>query len=496
MRNKIVVAEPMSTAFNFLEDIRQRGYEPVILESYIPEGYARRLMDEERKIKYARIDYPIMLIKENPDYTATLREVQALDPLLVLVGGEEGVIIGTRLANDLGMTGNPFSNIPNMTRKSVMHRTLKEAGLRYIQGREVSSREDCLSFLEETGMVDVVLKHDHGVASVGVHRVRSKEELLAAFQQELTAENMFGEAENRLLLQEYVDGEEYVVNTVSRNGVPALTSVFRYLKKLTPSGRIIYRGLEAVMELGRKEAQLVAYAFQTVQALGITDGPVHGEYIVDEKGPVLVEANCRVMGGSTPSGFLDKVFGYHETGVVLDCMLDSDFHRDFLQKPYHPLRKGYVKDFYSDRDKAITSSGIVPILRNMDSFYSGWVESAEKTDRIPETIDLETETGCIYLVHDDPETTKREFSLLMLIEEKYPDLLYSNTSLFIPPEDSAELTPEIMDILKRDTEALISDIISFYKNGSEGNPIVPEKLLNANPYNREIMDILKNISGV
>ena len=64
------------------------------------------------------------------------------------------------------------------------------------------------------------------------------------------------------------------------------------------------------------------------------------------------------------------------------------------------------------------------------------------------------------------------------------------------PEDSAELTPEIMDILKRDTEALISDIISYYKNGSKGNPIVPETLLNANPYNREIMDVLKKISGV
>ena len=41
MKGRIVVAEPMSTAFNFLEDIRERGYEPVILESYIPEGYAR-----------------------------------------------------------------------------------------------------------------------------------------------------------------------------------------------------------------------------------------------------------------------------------------------------------------------------------------------------------------------------------------------------------------------------------------------------------------------
>ena len=51
MKRVIVVAEPMSTAFNFLEDIKQRGFEPVILESYIPDGYARRLMDEERKIK-------------------------------------------------------------------------------------------------------------------------------------------------------------------------------------------------------------------------------------------------------------------------------------------------------------------------------------------------------------------------------------------------------------------------------------------------------------
>lgn len=496
MKDRIIVAEPMSTAFNYLEDIRQRGYEPVILESYIPEGYARRLMDEERKIKYSRIKYSITIIKENPDYAVTLQEVRDLDPLLVLVGGEEGVVIGTRLANDLGMTGNPFSNIAKMTQKSVMHNTLKEAGLRYIRGEEVSSWEDCLMFLEKTGNEDVVLKHVHGVASVGVHLVHGKEELLAAFRQEETAENMFGESENRLLLQERIFGEEYIVNTISRNGVPALTSVFRYYKKQMPSGSIIYRGLEAVTKLGRKETELVEYALRTVKALGITDGPVHGEYMVDQKGPVLIEVNCRVMGGSAPSGFLDRVFGYHETGVALDCMLDSNYHKDFLQKPYHPLRKGYVKDFYSDRDKAISSSGIIPILLNMKSFYSGWVENAGKTDSIRETIDLETETGCVYLVHDDSETTKKDFDLLMLIEENYPNLLHSNTSLFLPPEDDSELTPEIMSVLNSDTETLITDIIAFYRNGSKRNPVVPEKLVKANPYNREIMELLKKISEV
>ena len=494
MTGRIVVTEPMSTAFNFLEDIRERGYEPVILESFIPEGYARDLMDEERRIKYSRIHYPIQIIRADADYNVTLRKVRTLDPFLVIVGGEEGVILGTRLAQDLGMVGNSFSNIAKMTEKSIMHKALKDAGLRYIRGEEVSSSEACLSFLEKAGTEDVVLKHVHGCASVGVHLVHGKKELLDAFEQERAAHNnMFGETENRLMVQECIFGEEYIVNTISRNGIPALTSVFRYHKKRMPAGAVVYRGLEVIDELNESEKQLVEYAFQTVQALGITNGPVHGEYMIDEKGPVLIEANCRVMGGSVPSGFLDRVFGYHETDIILDCLLDAEFHREFSLRPYRPFRKGYVKDFYSAKEKSIKASGIIPILINMRSYYSGWVENAGRTDRIHETVDLETETGCVYLVHDDPEVSKRDFNILMRLEEEYPDLLYTGKSLFLPPDNESDITPEIKDILNRDPETLIYDILRFYKNGAEGKTIVPKKLLEASPYNQGIMEILKLI---
>ena len=249
MKNKIVVAEATSTAFNYLDDIRALGYEPVILEAYLPDGYARRMLDEERRVKYSRIKYPITILKEDPDYEVTLRMVKDLDPLLVMPGGEEGVVIGTRLADDLGMPGTPYSNIANMTQKSVMHQSLKKAGLRYIRGTEVKSWDDCLAFLEETGTEDVVLKHDHGAASVGVHLVQGREELKAAFEQESRADNnMFGEADTRFLLQERIFGTEYIVNTISRDGIPALTSVFKYFKKRTPSGAIIYSGNESINE--------------------------------------------------------------------------------------------------------------------------------------------------------------------------------------------------------------------------------------------------------
>ena len=493
MKNKIVVVEATSTAFNYLEDIRALGCEPVILEVYLPDGYAKRTLDQERKVKYSRIKYPITIIKEDPDYDVTLREIKALDPLLVIAGGEEGVITGTRLADDLGMPGTSYANIANMTQKSAMHRSLKRAGLRSIRGTEVKDWEDCLRFLEETGTEDVVLKHDHGAASVGVHLVHGREELRAAFEQERGAgNNMFGEAHTRFLLQERIFGTEYIVNTISREGIPALTSVFRYYKKRTPSGAIIYNGLESVNAPDETERALIDYALRAVPALGITDGPVHGEYMIDKNGPILIEANCRVMGGSAPAGFLDKVFGYHETEVILNSMLDVEYHRRFRQRSYSPLRKGYVKDFSSACDQTISSSGVVPILLAMKSYYSGWVENAGLTERLRETIDLETETGCVYMVHDDPDVVKREFDLLMYIEENYPKLLYSDEPLFLPPEDASQITPEIESILNDDPETLITRIIAYYRDGAQGEPVVPEKLLEASEYNRRILELIRS----
>lgn len=174
-------------------------------------------------------------------------------------------------------------------------------------------------------------------------------------------------------------------------------------------------------------------------------------------------------------------------------MLDSSYHSAFLKKPYHPIRKGYVKDFYNDKDKSISSSGIVPIILNMRSYHSGWLENAGKTDIIKETTDLETELGCIYLVDDDPEAVKRDFETLMYIEEEFPELMYSDKPLLLPPKDTSQLTPEISAVLNTDTETLINDIISFYKNGSKGEPVVPEKLIDADPYNRKVLEILKKI---
>ena len=110
-----------------------------------------------------------------------------------------------------------------------------------------------------------------------------------------------------------------------------------------------------------------------------------------------------------------------------------------------------------------------------------------------ETVDLETETGCVYMVHDDPEVVKREFEQLMYIEENYPKLLQSDEPLFAAPEDKTQITPEIENVLAEDTEVLISHIMAWYKNGAQGESPVPEALLDAAPYNRRIMELIRGL---
>ena len=85
--------------------------------------------------------------------------------------------------------------------------------------------------------------HEHGAASVGVLLFHGREELRPAFEQERGADNnTFGEADTRFLLQ------ERIFSTIIRDGIPALTSVFKYRKKRTPSGAIICSGGKSIKE--------------------------------------------------------------------------------------------------------------------------------------------------------------------------------------------------------------------------------------------------------
>ena len=136
MKKNIVIVSCASTGLNYIDDIKYRGYNPVIVDAE-PVGNDESIKPIilEKENIYNSIDKNIPVIKDYKNYEELLEKVKAYDPLLVVVGEEFGVEIGTQLADDLGLPGTPRERIPYMTEKAKMHQTLKEHGLRCIEGK-------------------------------------------------------------------------------------------------------------------------------------------------------------------------------------------------------------------------------------------------------------------------------------------------------------------------------------------------------------------------
>lgn len=409
----IIIVETFSTGYNFIADICARGYHAVSLEMKCDN------LDEMRKECYSQIKYDFELIKEQDTYEETLELVKSYNPVCILPGSELGVAMATRLADSLGLWGNPASIINAMTTKNGMHEALEAAGVRAIKGQIVYSKEEALNFCLENDLTRAVVKPLQSAGSVGVIMCDTIDEAMTAVKNLLGAEDFWGRSQNCCLIQERIDGIEYIVNTISCGGKPRLTSMWRYKKVKTTEGGQIYDYCELIKELEPGHAEIIEYAFNTVRAIGIQNGMVHGEYMLDKKGPVLIEVNCRPMGGNLPAYYLDALLGQHETDSVLDTALHPECFELEAQKEYNPLRKGCFKFIMVPYDTETMSLPLWVIASRLRSTYK--IDAADKYSikRYAKTNDLELSGGTVYMLHDDENVLKADLKLLREIEADY-----------------------------------------------------------------------------
>ena len=102
-----------------------------------------------------------------------------------------------------------------------------------------------------------------------------------------------------MLLQEYLVGEEWIVDTMSRDGEHVVVAIWRYDKGEANGAPFCYYGAEPVGCTDERARGVAAYALAVLDALEWRWGPVHMEVMWvskptaggEERGPVLIEAN-------------------------------------------------------------------------------------------------------------------------------------------------------------------------------------------------------------
>lgn len=268
MRN-IIVVECISTGKNFIEDIINRGYNPIVMHLNKPDTKAGKKMQKHIQEEYESIPYEFDMVYEQDSFEETLKEVKKFNPLLIIPASEAGVRLATKLSHELGLVGNSIENLDAMTLKHEMHNRLAQKGIRSIKGKIVHSLEEVLDFYDSESLKEVVLKPIYSAASANVRICHNRDEVIQSAKLLLDDYNVYGDNISEILIQERIKGVEYIVNTVSRDGVPCVTTVWKYNKIKTSEGANVYDSIETVNELNLGEAELIEYAYEVIDALGI-----------------------------------------------------------------------------------------------------------------------------------------------------------------------------------------------------------------------------------
>ena len=203
--------------------------------------------------------------------------------------------------------------------------------------------------------------------------------------------------------------------------------------------------MDSVNELSIGEAKMIEYAYKVADALGIRYGAVHGEYMIDDNGPVLIEVNCRPMGGDMTVDFLDRISGQHETDSVLYAYLKPDLFKEQLKREYQLFAHASIKFFIVSKDIVAKSAPMKNISLKLESHLRTKLEdiSSGYSLNVGKTEDLHSSPGTMYLVHEDLSVVQKDIEFIRNIERNAFSMVLSS---------------EMNDVDLKDDESYINDV--------------------------------------
>ncbi len=317
-----IVLDPFSSGRFLVDEFARRGIPSVaVLSCPIPALFAASFRPE----KYSAVF-------EADAHTGTLEAaLSPFNPRCVVTGLETGIALMDDLAARFGLPGNAPQTSAMRRDKYLMQETIRGHGLQAVSQCKVQSGEQAAAWLSHYGSYPVVVKPAASAGSDNVHVCANREEALAAVDTVLQANNLFGAKNSHALVQEFLDGQEWVVDTVSCDGVCLVTNVTKYKKVRNAHGKIVYRQSAFLAPDDAAHGELIRYVKRVVAALGIRFGAAHVELIETARGPVLVEVNARMHGGDAVS-VLRNYAPYTQLELSVDAHIaPADFQLKAVQ---------------------------------------------------------------------------------------------------------------------------------------------------------------------
>lgn len=290
-----VIVDPYSSGALFAPAFAEAGVPvvAVLSEPAPPFVYASSYRPQD----FSQI---IVMTDNLSEVVDRLRELQ---PRCVLAGCESGVELADAIAPQV------VANLANVKEKASARRhkgdmaaAVAQAGLPIIAQLCTDNADEVEEWLYQENPIgrDLVIKPPKSASTDGVTKVAKGEGWREVFYEMLGKHNRLGILNNKLVVQEYVTGIEYVVDTISYEGKHSISDICRYHKINNGQYMAIYDCMEWLPPTIRVYDQIVAYARDVLDAVGMRFGTSHVELMLTEHGPRLIEVGTRPHGGGHP----------------------------------------------------------------------------------------------------------------------------------------------------------------------------------------------------
>merc|ERR1712048_361058 len=222
---------------------------------------------------------------------SVVKEAAASMPIVAcIVGGESGVTLADKLSCELNVVSNGIFFGGDRRNKSVQQKAIKAASLRAVREACGKTYSEVEWFVQNESF-PIVVKPVESCGSDGVKICRTEAEVQEHFNLLMEGQRKVGAQGAAVLCQEFLKGTEYVVDHVSRDGVHKTMMVWVYDKQPTNGGDFVYYGMIPVDSASDEAKVLISYTRAVLDALKLDNGPTHGEIMMTEDGPCLVEMN-------------------------------------------------------------------------------------------------------------------------------------------------------------------------------------------------------------
>ncbi|MER5768953.1 ATP-grasp domain-containing protein [Streptomyces sp. NPDC001985] len=217
------------------------------------------------------------------------------------------------VVDSLGLPGVSEATARALKDKALTRELLDKHDLSPVRYRRVTSAAEVAAFQAEVGD-RIIVKPVDGVASLHIHPVEGPEDAERAWQALRDAEI------SSVIAEEYLDGPVVSVDSFSHAGRHLTIGYSEYRMNeryvewevSTPS-RCAVPHLAALRELTPR----------FLDAVGLTEGPSHSEFVLTEKGPRVLESHARLAGSGAPE-LVRRAFGLNLNRMFLTVPLGID----------------------------------------------------------------------------------------------------------------------------------------------------------------------------